>query len=119
MSVAAAIGNASRTGPERTALLTLSPVVAATLFNAVLCFLFTRGLPVSAATVAACEIAITAAALFLGRDAIGETVLIALLGLYRLRDRPMADRARRPGHAAQPRHPLRLLRPGRGARQGR
>lgn len=81
MSVAAAIGNASRTG-ERTALLTLSPVVAATLFNAVLCFLFTRGLPVSAATVAACEIAITAAALFLGRDAIGETVLIALLGLY-------------------------------------
>jgi len=57
-------------------------VAAATLFNMVLCFLFTMGLPVgSALVVAACEIALSAMALFLARNVISERALLTMLML--------------------------------------
>lgn len=54
------------------------PVIAATLFNAVLCMLATRGFSIDARVIAFCEIVITGCALFLGRDAIDEMFLITL-----------------------------------------
>jgi putative polymerase len=54
------------------------PVIAATLFNAVLCIVATRGFSVDARVVAFCEIVITGCALFLGRSAIDEMFVITL-----------------------------------------
>src|SRR5690242_7040091 len=54
------------------------PVVAASLFNAVLCMVATRGFSVDARVVAFCEIVITGCALFLGRNAINEMFVITL-----------------------------------------
>ncbi len=55
-------------------------VMAATLFNMALCFLFTLGLPVgSAAAVAACEVIISAMALALARNAISDKALLVML----------------------------------------
>ena len=52
-------------------------IVAATLFNMGLCFLFTLGLPVgSAAMVAGCEVAISALAIVLAREAVSEKELV-------------------------------------------
>ena len=57
-------------------------VLAATLFNMALCFLFTLGLPTgSAAFVAACEVAITLGAVALARGAISDRALLAMLML--------------------------------------
>jgi putative polymerase len=75
------IGTARGGGPDVPALAT---VAGATLFNAALCFLFTRGFPVNANGVAACEILASAIALFLGHRAITEKFLIALIGLFGL-----------------------------------
>jgi len=73
------IGTAPGGGRDVPALTT---VAAATLFNAALCLLFTRGLSVNANSVAACEILASAVAFFLGRRAITETFLVALIGLF-------------------------------------
>lgn len=55
-------------------------VLAATLFNTILCFLFTLGVPVgSAAVVAGCEVLISAFALLLARNEIGEKGLVIML----------------------------------------
>ncbi len=55
-------------------------VMAATLFNMVLCFLFTLGLPVgSAAAVAGCEVIISGMALILARNAISDRALLVML----------------------------------------
>lgn len=57
-------------------------VIAATVFNAALCFLFTLGLPVgSAAVVAACEVLISTTALILARNAITDRAMLAMLVL--------------------------------------
>lgn len=57
-------------------------VMAATLFNMVLCFLFTLGLPVgSAVAVAACEVAISALAIVLARNVISDRALLVMLVL--------------------------------------
>lgn len=57
-------------------------VMAATLFNMALCFLFTLGLPVgSAVAVAACEVAISALALVLARNVISDRALLVMLVL--------------------------------------
>ncbi len=66
--------------PDRRLDAATLTIVAATLFNMVLCFLFTQGLPVgSAAMVAGCEIAVSAFALVLARDAISEKALVVMV----------------------------------------
>src|SRR5690242_15253195 len=65
----------------------LTTVVAASLFNFLLCLLFTQGAPVgSPSTVACCEIVITGYAFWLCRSQLGETgyVIILALVLYLL-----------------------------------
>ena len=57
-------------------------IAAAPLFNMVLCFLFTLGLPVgSAVAVAACEVAISVLALVLARNVISDRALLVMLML--------------------------------------
>ena len=66
--------------PDRRLDASTLTIVAATLFNMALCFLFTQGLPVgSAAMVACCEIAVSAFALVLARDAISEKALVVIV----------------------------------------
>lgn len=61
---------------------TVLTVMAATLFNMALCFLFTLGLPVgSAVAVAACEVAISALAIVLARNVISDRALLVMLML--------------------------------------
>lgn len=69
-------------GERRLVDAAAATVLAATLFNLVLCFLMTRGLPVgTATTVSVCEIAISAVALVLARRGIDETTVLLLLSL--------------------------------------